>query len=284
MERKNDFLGERCTMVMDETIIDFHTHAFPDHVAAHAIPCLEEQGNVKACHAGRIDSLLKSMDNAAVQKSVICSIATKPTQYEAILAWSQQIRSERIIPFPSVHPDDPNILNNIARISAEGFVGIKMHPYYQEFYLNEKRLVPIFDQINNSGLILMMHTGYDIAFPRERRADPATIVRLVEQFPDLKLVTSHFGAWDQWDEVEQIMLGRPIYMDISFALEFLPQDRALAMLARHPMDYLLFGSDSPWCDQKAVVEQIKGLGLTRTLESALLGGNAMRLLASAKQS
>lgn len=270
-------------MAMDESIIDFHTHAFPDHVATHAIPCLEEQGSVQAYLDGRIESLLQSMDNAGIKQSVICSIATRPAQYEAILSWSHEISSERIIPFPSVHPDDPNILINIARISDEGFLGLKMHPYYQDFYLNEKRLLPILEQISNSGLILMMHTGYDIAFARERRADPSGIVKVLAQFPELKLVTSHFGAWDQWDEVEEVMLGRPIYMDISYTLEFLPKERTKAMLERHPVDYLLFGSDSPWCDQQEVIAQIRGLGLNRALASALLGGNAKRLLASAQQ-
>ena len=43
-------------------IIDFHAHAFPDQVAESAIPYLEEEGNVKAMHDGRIDSLLTLMD------------------------------------------------------------------------------------------------------------------------------------------------------------------------------------------------------------------------------
>lgn len=259
-------------------IIDFHTHAFPDPVAAKAIPALEQKGNVKANLDGRIDSLLTSMETAGIDKSVLCSIATSPNQFEAILAWSQQIRSERIIPFPSCHPADPRALDNIARIAGEGFVGIKMHPYYQDFYLAEERLRPIFAEISRQGLILMMHTGYDIGFPRQRRADPASLVKLIEAFPELKLVTSHFGAWQQWDEVERLLLGRPVYMDISFALQFLTVERARTMLERHPMGYLLFGSDSPWCDQQAVIGQVRSLGLSRLLEGALLGGNAARLL------
>jgi len=265
-------------MPRDEIIIDFHTHAFPDQVAARAIPSLEEKGNVTAHHDGRVASLLDSMARASIQKSVLCSIATRPSQYEPILTWSRQIRSERIIPLPSCHPKDPNVLANIAKIAEEGFVGIKMHPYYQEFYLEDERLKPMFAAISASGLILMMHTGYDIGFPRERRADPAAIIAISKEFPELKLVTSHFGAWDQWDEVEQILLGRPIYMDISFALQFLVPERAKSMLERHPQEYLLFGSDSPWCDQQAVIDQIRGLGLSTSLERALLGGNAERLL------
>ena len=82
-------------------IIDFHAHAFPDQIAAGAIPYLEEEGDIKAMHDGRIASLLDLMDRDGVEKSVICSIATRPSQFEAILSWSKQVRTERIIPFPS---------------------------------------------------------------------------------------------------------------------------------------------------------------------------------------
>ena len=47
-------------------IIDFHAHAFPDQVAASAIPYLEEEGDVKAMHDGRVSSLLNLMDRDGV--------------------------------------------------------------------------------------------------------------------------------------------------------------------------------------------------------------------------
>jgi len=59
-------------------IIDFHTHAFPDELAARAIPFLEEEGNVKAWLDGTAADLLRSMDRAGIERSVICSIATRP--------------------------------------------------------------------------------------------------------------------------------------------------------------------------------------------------------------
>ena len=114
-----------------QSLIDFHTHAFPDQIACHAIPYLAEEANIKAIHDGRIGSRLKLMDRDNVEKSVICSIATRPSQFETILNWSKQVRSERIIPFPSFHPADPLAVEHITRIKEEGFKGIKMHPYYQ---------------------------------------------------------------------------------------------------------------------------------------------------------
>ena len=85
-------------------IIDFHTHAFPDKLADKAIKILEDEGGIKAQLDGKVSSLLTSMDRFDIEKSIVCSIATKPSQFDYILNWSKEIRSSQIIPFPPVHP------------------------------------------------------------------------------------------------------------------------------------------------------------------------------------
>lgn len=258
--------------------IDFHTHIFPDQLAARSIPFLERHGNVKAQLDGTLAALLKSMEKATIDKSVICSIATKPPQFDAILAWSKEIRSERIIPFCSVHPEDPDLVEHIGRISAEGFLGIKLHPYYQEFTVDEEKLFPVYEKLSAEKLMLIMHTGHDIAFPESDIASPRRISNVVEKFPDLLLITTHCGAWKQWQEVRRYLLGRPVYMDISFSLEFMGNEGAKDFLESHDQDYLLFGSDSPWEDQAGAISRLKNLHLDRRLEEKILGRNALRLL------
>jgi uncharacterized protein len=259
-------------------IIDFHTHAFPDAVAAKAIPSLENVGKIKAHTAGTTRSLLASMDLAGIDRSLICSIATRPEQFEAILDWSRQIKSERLIPLPSIHPDDPNLVERVYTVQREGFIGIKMHPYYQDYFLNEKRLDPLYDALSDTELLLVVHCGYDIAYPRIRCADPAGILRLHERFPKLRLISTHFGGWELWDEVEEILIGRKIYMEISFALQYLKEEQAIRMLNNHPPEYLLFGSDSPWVDQTEYITKLKSLALNDKLLTGILGENALKLL------
>ena len=87
-------------------IIDFHTHAFPDDLAARAVSALEKGAGVPAMLDGKVSSLLKSMDRAGIERSMVCSIATKPAQFQKILDWSKAVRSSRIIPFPSIRPAD----------------------------------------------------------------------------------------------------------------------------------------------------------------------------------
>jgi hypothetical protein len=218
------------------------------------------------------------MDRTGIETSVVCCIATKPQQFESILRWCTEIRSDRLIPFPSVHPADPACLDRIRRIRAEGFRGLKLHPFYQDFFADEERMLRFYEEAVRQDLLLVMHTGYDVAFPRIRRADPEKLLGIAETFPDLKLVTTHLGAWQQWDEVRRYLLGRPIYMEMSFALEELDPAQARQMILEHPDGYLFFGTDSPWTDQAATLALLENLHLPPEKLRAILAGSALALL------
>ncbi|MBN2310944.1 MAG: amidohydrolase family protein [Candidatus Hydrogenedentes bacterium] len=259
-------------------VIDFHTHAFPDALAERAMPVLEEEGNVKAALDGKVSSLLASMDRAGIETAVLASIATKPNQFERILTWSESVASERLIPFPSVHPADPDAAAQVRRIAAEGYKGIKLHPYYQDFDLDEERVFPLYGALEEAGLLVLCHTGFDMAFSRIRKADPARILTVVERFPGLRFIASHLGAWEDWEEVEKRFLGKPIYTDISYSVQFMPPERAKALILAHPREYVLFGSDSPWTGQDEVLNYVLSLGLGADWERSILFENASRLL------
>jgi hypothetical protein len=263
---------------MNDAIVDFHAHVFPDALAARAISQLEHGGGVKAFHDGRLSSLLASMDAAGIETSVVCSIATKPEQFEPILKWSKEIASPRIVPLPSIHPLGPDPVGQARRVSEAGFRGIKLHPYYQDFDLDDEKLIPLYRALEELGLFLVCHTGFDFAFIRERKADPVRILRVMDRVPDLKFVATHMGAWDDWDEVEKHLLGKPITLDISLSIELLGRERARAMLLAHPADRILFGTDSPWTSQAETLRLVRALELDEERESGLLWKNAQALL------
>lgn len=260
-------------------IVDFHVHVFPDALAARAIAHLEHGGNVKAALDGRVSSLLASMDEAGIGQAVVCSIATKPEQFAPILKFSQDIASPRIVPLASIHPKaDPDPVGRVRQVAEAGLVGIKLHPYYQDFELDDRALDPFYRALDEAGLIVVSHTGFDFAFPRQRKGDPIRVRRVLERFPTLKFVTTHIGAWDDWDEVDRHLIGQPIWMEISLSIELLGRERAREMLLRHPADRVLFGTDSPWTSQSATLPLVRSLNLGPEREAALLGDNAMKLL------
>jgi hypothetical protein len=258
--------------------IDFHTHAFPDKLAQKAIPALEKEGEIKAALDGTVSSLLTSMDKAGIDASVIASIATKPSQADAITEWSLQIQSDRIIPFPSVYPGSAGCIEQLKTIARLGFKGIKLHPYYQKFIADDEKHFPLYKAAAEAGLIILFHAGFDIAFPRDRIADPVRFARIHGGVPGLKMVLSHFGGWEDWEEAEKHLYGKDIYLDTSYSLDRIPEVILRRLLRNHPKEYILFGSDSPWGDQTGEINNITALPLSNKQLLSVLGGAAAALL------
>jgi predicted TIM-barrel fold metal-dependent hydrolase len=258
-------------------LIDVHTHAYPPALAEKAVAGVRRHGVVPVLD-GTVEALLESMLRGGVEASVVCSIATRPGQFPTLLEWCRSIRSPRILPFPSVHPDDPEALDQLERIQGEGFRGVKLHPYYQGFDLDEPRLFALYERLEALGLVLLMHTGYDLAFARIDRAGPSRVLSVSERFPGLKIITTHFGGWNDWERVEELLLGRRLYMDVSHSQQQIGDERARRFLLTHPSEYLLFGSDAPWADPAGTEAWVRRLLPDRLRLQALLRENAARLL------
>ncbi len=262
-------------------IIDFHTHAFPDFLAERAVATLEAHaGGYKAFLRGSIRELLASMDSADIDASVVCSIATAPHQEESILKWSASIASDRIYPFPSIHPSgDPE--PRLRRIKAMGFCGVKLHPQYQDFEVDSDKMFPIYETMRELSLVCVLHAGRDIAFPDDLKATPDKIARVLDLFPGLRVVATHMGGWNEWQAVKRHLLARDVYLETSFALNWDKSGLAPEIFLAHRPDRLLFGTDSPWMEQASEVKAIGRLKISDELKAAVLGKNAEELLCGA---
>lgn len=260
-------------------MVDFHTHAFPDDLAEKALHSLHQNSaDYRACHDGTVNGLLKSMDRAGIERAVVASIATKPEQVEKITRWSIAIQSERIIPFPSLHPQYRDFPEELKRIKESGLKGIKLHPMYQEFTIDQPELFPLYRAIAENNLVLLFHAGCDIAFPGNHQADPDRILNVHRAFPELKIVASHLGGWQTWEEVIVNLVGKPIYLETSFAITETKPAVFRQILKDHPRDYFLFGTDSPWLDQKQELDAWKTLDIPEDFKEKIFSKNAERLL------
>lgn len=259
-------------------IIDVHTHAFPDAVAAKAIPKLAKEADWTACGTGTVASLLESMDAAGVSVSVICSIATRPEQVQPIFDWSRQVRSERIVPLPSLHPKTPNVPEWVERFTGAGFPGIKLHPMYQQFTLDDACMDEIYSACARCGLFVEIHCGYDIAFAGDESADPIRVRRVLDRHPDLKLVATHLGGWKRWEQVREHLLGSPAWLETSFSMEFMPHELLAEMISRHDPARVLFGTDWPWARQDRELDSLRRLPLPPEQIDRMLWANPAALL------
>ena len=241
-------------------IIDFHTHAFPDELAPRAIGAWNERvpPEGRALLDGTLGGLLASMDRAGIDRCVICSIATAPKQVDAILRWSLSIADGRVIPFGSVHPDCEDPAAEVRKVARAGLRGVKVHPLYQGFAADDGRLWPIYDAVCEAGLILLMHCGRDVAFPPEDdRAAPRRVLKVHRAFPDMPLVAAHLGGWRLWPEALDALAGTGVYLETSYSIGLCEPDTLAALLGRHAPERILFGTDSPWCDQAEALALVR---------------------------
>lgn len=239
---------------------------------------IEELSRITSVLDGTLDSLMASMDAAGIEQSVVLSIATKPAQFSSIPAWSRKIASNRIIPFLSVSPSDPQSRENVRIAAEEGFRGLKFRPHCQDFDLDDAVMDPVYAAMEERGLICISHTGFDHAFLFVRGADPARILRVLNRFPRLAFVATHLGAWKDWERVEKQLPGANLWIDTSYSLEFMSREDARRLILLFPPDRVLFGSESPWADQGRSLALLKGLSLGAHREEAILSGNARALL------
>ncbi len=246
-------------------IIDAHAHAFPDGIAKHAVTSLCGQGlwhEMRNHHDGTVAALLASMDRAGIRRAVLCSVATKLTQVEKITDWSASVASDRLIPFPSIHPDYPEPEREIERIASLGLRGLKFHPQYMHCALDDARCLRIARAAERAGLIIEVHGGYHPAFEKHDEGSPLRLRRLHDLVPALRLVGCHLGGMDDWQGVLDYLVGCDIYLETSFTPLWCPPDIMATILARHSPRRILFGTDSPWNDQAAELANFRRLPLS----------------------
>ena len=119
-------------------IIDFHTHCFPQKIASRAVESLKHAaGGVDNHTDGTAESLQKLMAADGVEKSVVLNVATNTRQQHSVNDFAASLDGEDLIAFGSVHPDSPDVLEELERIKDMGLRGVKFHPEYQNFFVDE---------------------------------------------------------------------------------------------------------------------------------------------------
>jgi uncharacterized protein len=263
---------------MNFKIIDIHTHAWPEKIAKKAQDNLEDIFKVSFVDGPpTVSTLLKYMDKNNIDISVICAVAPKPEKVESINDWLFSVRSNRLKAFCAFHPDYKDWQNELKRIKENGD-GIKMQPEFQDFYVDEDKLYPIYDEIVRLDIPVLFHCGHELSGTMLVRSSPDRIKRVKDDFPSLKIIAAHFGGFKLWDDVERHLLGRDIYLDTSYFFRYLDVETVKRMLKTHREDRLLFGTDFPLVDQADDIEYLRRLDIELELKERIFFKNAQELL------
>ena len=261
-------------------IIDFHVHSFPDALAAKALPLLSKcSGGVKPNYDATISGLESYLAKNNVDYAVVLNIATNPHQEKKVNDFAiSLLEKKNIIPFGSVHPDSPNALSELERLAKAGIRGIKLHPDYQHFFVDDEKMFPIYKKIAELGFITVFHAGVDIGYPNPVHCTPERLLRVLDLFDDAPVVAAHFGGWLLWDSVLEDLCGTKVYLDTAFSSGKMPPDYAKELIKAHGADKVLLGSDMPWSDTLDEVRFVQSFDLSAEDEEKILSNNAKRLL------
>ena len=258
---------------------DFHTHAFTDSLAPRAIGSIASFiGDVRPHTDGTVGDLLRAMKEGDVNASVIANIATKPTQFDVILAWSKEIKSEHVFPFASIHPMDPDPAGKVQKILDAGLLGLKIHPFYQNLPVDDKGWYPIYDVWQETNLPLLFHSGNDVAFMGQDFAHPYRFKSIRKKFPKLVMIIAHMGGWLTYKEFLQDMCGENVMIDTSCSARCCPVELGREIVSKHGADNILFGTDCPWGVQREHIEFVKKICPNERDQEKIFYLNAERIL------
>ena len=275
-------------------VIDFHNHFYPDKIAKAAIEKLTKCADIVAYTDGTISGLSEDLKNSGYDLGVILPVATAPKQVENINTRAVAIHETypNLISFASMHPDYENYKDEIFRIKELGLKGIKFHPDYQETFFDDERYIKIMDEAFKQDLIVVVHAGLDIGLPKPIHTGVEQILNVLDHFGDRasKLVLAHTGGWGLWEDVYEEIAGRNVYIDISFSLgttkrlstgeplKLCDDDTLIKIVRKHGIDKVLYGTDSPWGDHKAMLDKFLSLPFTKEEQDKILYQNAKKLL------
>ena len=274
-------------------IIDFHTHVFPDKIAASAITTLEDRAHIKAYTAGTESALYASMCGACgnslqtkpcVDISIVLPVVTNPLKTNHFNDFAEQMneryadKTPRIISFAGVHPDTPDMPAVIKDIASRGFKGIKLHPDYQDACFDDIRYERIVAEAEKYNLVTVVHAGIDIGLPEPVHCTPQMARNVIDDVHPNHLVLAHMGGWKLWDDVERLLVGQNVFFDTAFTDTYISQEQFVRIIKNHGAGKILYATDSPWSGQKETIELIRNLPLTEDEKEMILGGNAERLL------
>ena len=260
-------------------IIDFHAHIFPEKVAARALDVLTDVDEPYIpVSDGTVSGLLKNMDEWDVDVSVIQPVVMKPSQTRTVNEWVASVCSDRIVGFGGIHPDTDDYKRDIDFVVSLGLRGLKFHAEYQDFLVDDERMLKIYDYALGRGLVILHHAGYDPAFKPPFRSSPQRFARVVEAMRGGVIVAAHLGGHAEWDDVEEFLVGTGIYFDTSMGFDYFPHAQFLRIVDGHGADKVLFGTDAPWSNAGSEIAQLRSLPLPSDAAEAILGGNAARVL------
>ena len=282
------FLDEPEPAPLSRPVVDAHVHLFPPRVF-EAIRTWFDTHGWPIRYRVPSEQVIAYLERQNVERFFALHYAHAPGMARMLNHYVSEMArlSPRVVPFGTVLPGEPGALDVVAEsLDVLGHAGLKLHCHVQKVAPDDERMFPIYEAVARRGKVIVMHAGREpssAAYGFDCRGlcgiDP--VARVVERYPELKLVIPHLGA-DQWREFLSLCrASRNLYLDTTMAVSgFLTEDRPGRDDLLAVADRVLFGTDFPnlpyaWARER---DWLMGVGLPEPALDAILRGNALRLV------
>lgn len=276
-----------------KSLIDFHTHFFPDGFFT-AICRWFKEVDWPVLYQQSIEERISYLKEQGVSQVVSLHYPHKSGMAQTLNQFVfdlGQKHADFIIPFGSLHPDDENKTEILQQCFEEfRFKGIKIHSHVQKVGPDDPRMDEIYQVCNQYKKIALIHCGTGPHFNdkpvKGYGYDVTTITGIarfqsaISRFPDIKFVVPHLG----YEEVEEFFalldIYPNLYLDTSMALAgYFPVKLKKEWFVTYA-DRLLFGTDFPvipheWKKEKEI---LSSFNLGSDIEDKIFFKNAQRLL------
>ena len=256
--------------------IDFHTHVYPDAIAPKAADSIRKFYHLGDDYMdGRVETLLKYGDKAGVEKFVILPVSLRPTNTRHINDFIIDTVSKqpRFFGYGTIHAGMQDLCQEVEYIMQKGLLGLKMHTDCQVFPIDDPRLFPVYDMLQDK-LPILFHMGDQ----RYDYSHPARLRKVLDLFPKLKVIAAHFGGYTMYDVAAEELKGKDCFFDVSSSLMFMEEGVAESYINRHGAERFVYGSDYPMWNPVVEMERFLKLKLTDAQKEQIAHITAERIL------
>jgi predicted TIM-barrel fold metal-dependent hydrolase len=255
-------------------IIDTHAHIYPEKIAVKAVKTIGDfYGYPMECQSGLTENLLRNGGLIGVRKYIVHSTATSPKQVRSINEYicGETRKEPRFAGLITLHPE---LTRREADAEADfalshGLKGIKLHPDFQKFRIDDERVFHLYEAAEGR-LPILFHTGD----PRYAYSQPEKLANVARRFPGLRCIGAHFGGHAEWERVECYADTPNVHFDTCSSLFLLNAGRAKEIIELLGADRFMFGSDFPMWRHDLELERVLRLELREDILEKILWKNA----------
>ena len=258
-------------------IIDIHTHIYPDKIARKAADSVRDFYQIDGSLQmdGTVDMLLERGSQVGISQYVVLPVSNTPNRVQSIndFILEQTRAHDCLIGFGTLHAEMDGLMDETQRIMDMGLRGIKMHPDSQRFPIDDSRLYPVYDLIQEK-LPLILHMGDQ----RYNYSHPVRLRKILGMFPRLEVIAAHFGGYSMYHTARELLWDTNCIFDISSSMMFMESGVAEKYINSYGAERMAYGTDYPLWDPVKEVRRFQELKLSDRQFEQIAHKTAERIL------